>query len=114
MKLKRLVTVALAILVSLAALDAQEKKEQPQKKKSEDVTFDVNMFCENCKAKIEKNISWEKGVKDLTVDLEKKTVKIVYDPKKTTEEKLKKAVEKLGYTCEKQKIPSTWCCPASE
>jgi copper chaperone CopZ len=105
MQLKRLVTVALAILVSLAALDAQEKKEQPKKKKNEEVTFAVNMFCENCKAKIEKNISWERGVKNLTVDLEKKNVKIVYDPKKTTEEMLEKAVEKLGYTCEKQKLP---------
>jgi copper chaperone CopZ len=104
MKLKKIVTVALAVLVSFAALDAQDKKEQ-SKKKSEEVTFSVNMFCENCKTKIEKNISWEKGVKDLTVDLEKKTVKIVYHPQKTTEEKLKKAVEKLGYTCEKQNKP---------
>jgi copper chaperone CopZ len=39
-------------------------------------------------------------VKDLTVNLEKKTVHIVYNPQKTTEENLKKAIEKLGYTAE--------------
>jgi copper chaperone CopZ len=90
-------------------LSAQETKDKAKKKKGEEVTFTVNMYCENCKTKIEKNISWEKGVKDLTVDLEKKTVKIVYDAKKTTEENLKKAIEKLGFTAEKKldqpKIP---------
>ncbi|MDR3351184.1 MAG: heavy-metal-associated domain-containing protein, partial [Prevotellaceae bacterium] len=58
-----------------------------------------------CKAKIEKNISWEKGVKDLTVNLEKKTVAITYDPQKSTAEKLKEAIEKLGYTAEKHPDP---------
>jgi copper chaperone CopZ len=81
--------------------NAQESGDKAKKKNSEKVTFAVNMHCENCKARIEKNISWEKGVKDLTVDLEKNTVTIVYNPQKTTEEKLKKAVEKLGYTCER-------------
>jgi copper chaperone CopZ len=81
------------------ALSAQENKNG--KSGSEKVTFAVNMHCDNCKAKIEKNISWEKGVKDLTVDLGKKTITIVYNPQKTTEDKLKKAVEKLGYTCER-------------
>jgi copper chaperone CopZ len=82
-------------------LNAQEIGDKAKKKNSETVTFAVNVHCDNCKAKIEKNISWEKGVKDLTVDLEKKAVTIVYNPQKTTEEKLKKAIEKLGYTCER-------------
>jgi copper chaperone CopZ len=59
------------------------------------------MQCHNCKAKIEKNIPWEKGVKDLQVDLEEKTVTIIYNPQKTTEEKLQKAIEKLGFICKK-------------
>ena len=98
MQAKKLFISALALLAGLT-LSAQEKK------KSEEVTFVVNMFCENCKAKIERNISWENGVKDLTADLEKKTVKIVYNPQKTTEEKLKKEIKKLGFTCEKQNMP---------
>lgn len=83
-------------------LNAREIGDKAKKKNSAKVTFAVNMYCENCKAKIEKNISWEKGVKDLTVDLETKTVAIVYHPQKTTEETLKKAIEKLGYTCERE------------
>ena len=48
---------------------------------------------------MKENISFEKGVKALEVNLEKKTVTITYDPAKTNEATLKKAVEKLGYTC---------------
>ena len=103
MQTKKLFIVVLALLAGLT-LSAQENKEKNKAKKSEEVTFVVNMSCENCKAKIERNISWEKGVKDLTVDLETKTVKIVYNPRKTTVEKLKAAIENLGYTCEKLKI----------
>ncbi|MDR0537147.1 MAG: cation transporter [Tannerellaceae bacterium] len=95
-KLLFLLTLALA---SVLTLSAQENKNKEQKKKSEEITFAVNMFCENCKAKIEKNIAWEKGVKDLNVNLEKKTVTIIYDPQKATTDKLKKAIEKLGYVC---------------
>lgn len=105
-----------AVLLVFAAsvtLNAQEKdketktkkeettKKDAKKSKSEVVTFDVSMDCHGCQQKIEKNIPWEKGVKDLKVDLENKTVKITYDPKKTTEAKLKKAIEKLDFTCEK-------------
>lgn len=97
--MKKIAVLTLALLVGFA-LSAQEN--EPKKKKSEKVTFAVNMYCESCKTKIEKNISWEKGVKDLTVNLEKKTVAIVYNPQKTTAEKLKKAIEKLGYTAEKE------------
>lgn len=99
MKTIKLITLMLALLVSLGLI-AQKNNEQTKKKKSEKVTFIVNMHCENCKAKIEKNISWEKGVKDLSVDLKNKTVAIVYNSENTTEEKLKTAIEKLGYNVE--------------
>jgi copper chaperone CopZ len=92
----------LAVLFLITPVSAQDNK-TAKPKKSEEVTFAVSMHCNNCKAKIEKNISWEKGVKNIKVDLEKKTVKINYDPGKTSEEKLKKAIEKLDYTCSKPK-----------
>ncbi|MDR0540865.1 MAG: heavy-metal-associated domain-containing protein [Dysgonamonadaceae bacterium] len=76
------------------------KNEKPKGKQTEAVVFKVNMTCENCKKRIEKNVSWEKGVKNLSVDLDKKTVTILFDTKKTNRETLKKAIEKLGYTCE--------------
>ena len=43
------------------------------------------------------NVAFEKGVKDLKVDLEKQTITIKYDAAKTNPEKLAAAIEKLGY-----------------
>lgn len=88
---------AIFLLGNVLNLPAQATK---KKKTTAEVVFRVNMFCENCKKKIEKNISWEKGVTDLRINLEEKTVKLRYNPQKTTVESLKTAIERLGYTCE--------------
>lgn len=61
------------------------------------VTFQVPMKCHKCQAKIEENIAFEKGVTDLSVNLEEKKVTIVYKKKATNVEKLKAAFQKLGY-----------------
>lgn len=70
-------------------------------KKTETVTFKVSMHCKNCVNKITDNISFIKGVEDLKVSLDQKTVAITYNPAKTDEATLQKAIEKLGYTAEK-------------
>lgn len=84
--------IVLIVMLCLASLSfssyAQDKKE---------VTFDVSMTCDNCKKRIEKNIAFEKGVTDMQVDLPAKTVMVVYHANKTNQEKLQKAIEKLGY-----------------
>jgi copper chaperone CopZ len=100
MKRMKFVLAAALFLGSMLNAGAQDGKSE-KRKKTERVVFHVDMHCHNCQAKIEKNIPWEKGVKDLKVDLESKTVAIDYDPKKTSEETLRKAIEKLDFQCEK-------------
>ena len=97
---KALLLSVLFLIASVFVLNAQK---QSTEKKIADVTFNVSMHCKSCQERIERIIPFEKGVKDLTVDLEHKTVKVIYDPCKTNEEKLKKAFENLDYTCEKIK-----------
>ena len=98
MKTTKLLTSALALLLCVT-LTAQNNK--PEKtKKSETIVFAVKMHCENCKKRIENNIGFEKGVKDLIADLKAGTVTIKYDKKKTTPETLQQAIIKLGYPCE--------------
>lgn len=84
----------------LAASAEPSALQQSKKKKTETVTFTVGMHCKNCVKKVTDNISFEKGVKDLKVSLEDKTVTITYDPAKTNPETLMKAIEKLGYKVE--------------
>lgn len=97
--MKKMNLLLAATLLVGNALGANTPKEKKQK--SETVVFAVNMHCHNCKAKLEKNIPWEKGVKNLTVDLDNKTVTVVYNPQKTSEAQLQKAVEKLDFLCSK-------------
>ena len=61
------------------------------------VVFDTKLHCKNCVNKVNENISFEKGVKELKVDLEAQTITIKYDSSKTSEEKLAAAINKLGY-----------------
>ncbi|MBQ1937700.1 MAG: heavy-metal-associated domain-containing protein [Bacteroidales bacterium] len=62
-----------------------------------EVTFETDLHCKNCVKKVEENIAFERGVKDLKVSLEEGTIYIKYDAKKTNVEKLTKAINKLGY-----------------
>ncbi|MDR1720605.1 MAG: cation transporter [Dysgonamonadaceae bacterium] len=109
MRTKRffIILAAIFVLATTAAVAQDstrvktEKTDKKKKKKDAEVTFLVNMTCENCQARIEKHIAWEKGVKDLKVNLEKRLVTIKYDTTKTNEEVLDKAIESLGYTSEK-------------
>lgn len=102
MKTKYVILTSLMIcLVAFSNLNAQNKNKQTNV--NDTVTFKVSMHCEVCKSKIENNISWEKGVKDMEVNLQKKTVKVVYDKSKTNKASLQKSIEKLGYSCDEKK-----------
>ena len=98
------ILVLLSITTVAFAQNAQkaQKVQKTQKVQNKTVCFDVNVHCDNCKAKIEKNIAYEKGVKDLDVSVEKKTVKVTYDPSKTDEETLIASLQKIGYVAKVQ------------
>ena len=95
MKVVRII-LALVILLGTCTVSAQDKKKN---NKEEQVVFSVSMDCHSCEQKIKKNIAFEKGVKDLTTNLEKQTVTITYRTSQTDKDKLIKAIEKLGFTC---------------
>lgn len=87
------------IMLALATTIGMQAQEQEKKKDSKltTVVLHSEISCNNCKQRIEKNIPFEKGVKDLKVSLADKTVIIVFRNDKNTSEKLCEAVTKLGY-----------------
>lgn len=91
MKTIKRVVLLLAVLFGVLAAQAAGKKELTT------VVYQAEISCENCKAKLEKNIPFEKGVKKLTVDLEKKTVTVSFRGDKNNAENIKKAIEELGF-----------------
>jgi len=88
-----LVTFVLSFFFSFAGM-AQNSKEVKE------VVCKVNMHCMSCKNKIEKNITFEKGVKGFSADLATNTVKVKYRADKTTDETIAEAIKKLGYKVE--------------
>ena len=98
--LSLIMTMAMVISFGSTTFAKEEKKT---------VVFKAELHCKSCKAKIEKNIPFEKGVKDLKVDMETKTIKIEYRTDKTTEAKLIAAIEKCGV-----KVLGKECCGKCE
>ena len=94
MKTKGIVLVCLLFFL----FAAQAIVAQTQKGKNTVIFFVEEMECEHCKAKVEKNIAFEKGVTGLKCDLEQQTVEITYKTDKTTPEKLIKGFQKIKMT----------------
>jgi len=93
-------TVMAFVAFTLAGTGKANAQSKGKDDKVETMKCWVSMTCENCKAKVEKNIAYEKGVKDLEVDLPSKIVTIKYRTDKTSPEKLTKAIQELGFKTE--------------
>ncbi|WP_375446659.1 heavy-metal-associated domain-containing protein [uncultured Fibrella sp.] len=84
--------------------------------KDKEVKIKTSAICEMCKARIERNLAFEKGVKEATLDVDTKVVTIKYNPAKTDVTKLKANITKTGYDADEvaadpkgyDKLPS--CC----
>ncbi len=83
---------------------------------TKEVKIKTSAICEMCKERIERNLAFEKGVKEADLDVKTKVVTIRYNPKKTDVTKLKANIAKTGYDAEDvtadpagyAKLPS--CC----
>ena len=53
--------------------------------------------CDMCKETIEKKMAFEKGVKSAVLDVESSVLTVVYNPKKTNPDLIRKAVAASGY-----------------
>ena len=69
-----------------------------------------------CKKTIERDLSFEKGVKTINLDIDSKLVTVVYLPSKTNPEKIRVALTKIGYDADSLKADEKafdklpYCC----
>lgn len=61
------------------------------------IKIKTSAVCKTCKKTIEESLSFEKGIKKSSLDLESKVIKVIYNPSKTNPEKIRRAVSKTGY-----------------
>ena len=67
------------------------------KSKNEEITIKTSVVCDMCKNTVEKALAYEKGVKKSNVNVQDQKVTVVFDPRKTSVEKIKKAITMAGY-----------------
>ncbi len=79
-----LIIVGLFLTVNLFAQNAEVK-------------IKTSAICDKCKATIERDLLFEKGIKKADLDLDSKVVTVVYNSKKTDEQKIRIAITKIGY-----------------
>ncbi len=99
--MKKILMVCLLALLSVGIGSAQNS--QPKGKNLVTTVFATDIDCGHCSKKIMENIPFEKGVKDVKVDLAAKKVTVVYDSTKTNDAQLIKAFDKIKVKAEAPK-----------
>lgn len=109
--MKKLVLFALILTLGLALGTAKDKKAENVKT----TVFTADIHCENCSIKIMDNVpALGKGIKDVEVNVEEKTVTVTYDSQKNNDDKIIKGLKSLNVNAQPiQPSPTCDMCPAS-
>lgn len=84
------------IIIGFIAVSTQSVTAQ-KAKKTATITIKTSAQCEMCKERIEKAMAYEKGVVSTNLDIETQVLTVKYKVAKTTPEKIKIAITKIGY-----------------
>src|SRR6188768_2393437 len=70
---------------------------------SDTLVVKTSVICDECKERIEHDLSFTKGVKSNSVNLDTKEVTVVYNAEKTDPQKIRVAITKIGYDADSLK-----------
>ena len=87
--------VLIIIFIELLTIISYSYGQNEDKMKKLEVK--TSLQCEMCKERIMNELSFEKGIKDIEVNIEEKTVTVTYNTEKITPEKIRMAISKIGY-----------------
>ena len=83
------------ILAMLAVVAGVATAAPKAEKKIATVVFTTDLDCHHCAQKVMNTIPYEKGIKDVQVDVPTKTVTVKFDEAKNSVESLTKAFESI-------------------
>ena len=95
--MKKIVLMCLALAMGAGVATAAKPAAG---KKIVTTVFVTDIDCEHCAKKINNSIPFEKGVKEVKVDVPTKTVTVTYDAAKTSDATLLKAFKKIKVAAE--------------
>ena len=88
-RMKKFVIIILLLTGSIAARAQVEK-----------VNIQTSAICEMCKYAIERDLAFEKGIKTADLDLETKVLTVKFSTKKTTADRIRERITKVGYNAD--------------
>lgn len=93
MKNKIFATQVLTGMLLILSLTTYSQKNEKEKT----IGIKTSIQCEMCEERIMANLPFEKGIKDIQVDVDTKIVTVTYKPDKTDPGKIRTAISKIGY-----------------
>ena len=99
--MKKIIMLCLVAVIGFGVSDAMAQKKQVELKTT---VFQTDVDCENCAKKVDNSIPYQKGVKEVKVDVSTQTVTVTYDTSKTNDETLVKAFKKVKVNAEVKEV----------
>ncbi len=96
--MKKLIIAIIAFVALTGITVSAQTSKEATPKKTEKVYFTCDMDCHSCEQKIGDELRFTKGVRDLKVDHETKTVYVEFKTAKTDKSKIAEAIKKVEYT----------------
>lgn len=97
MKKTIILFIALAALAMNAGAQQMAKDSVINSDGTVTIRIKTSAVCDMCKETMEEAMSYEKGVKTSSLDVDSKMLTVTYHPKKTDSNKIRIAVTKSGY-----------------
>ena len=94
----------IALFAMLAMVAGMATAAPKAEKKILTVVFTTDIDCGHCAQKVYNTIPYEKGIKDVVVNVQKKTVLVKFDAAKNNIESLTKAFESIKVKVEKTEV----------
>ena len=101
--MKKIIMICLMAVIGFGVSNAMAQKKQVELKTT---VFQTAVDCENCAKKVDNSIPYQKGVKEVKVDVSTQTVTVTYDVAKTNDEALLKAFKKVKVNAEVKEVAS--------
>ena len=86
-----------ALLILFLGLTGYGQKAPVETGSGFKIEIQTSAICEMCQYALEKDLAFEKGVKEATLNLDDKVMTVVYNPKKTDAQTIRKRITMVGY-----------------
>lgn len=90
-------TLGTMVLMCISSLASLAQKEPVKVKDGFKIEIQTSAICEMCQYTLEKDLTFEKGVKEAMLNLDDKVMSVVFNPKKTDAQTIRKRITLVGY-----------------